>query len=151
MATTSIRWAVIEAAQTLIRAHATVTDDTVVQLMYAGDEAGPDAVWIDADSITGQVEIAVFQTGRKQRDDEFEYAYLIRCQGYPTADAALDQATAFMAAIADVYANDPSLGGVDGLIAAEVSEEMGPAPFNFVGGAFVAYGRMGISAHSRLS
>lgn len=149
MASTSIRWAAAEQLQTLARAHATITDDNIVQLIYPGDEAGPDAMWIPADGITGEITVANMKAGRKERDDRFEISYLARAQGYTTATEAAERVEELCAVLEDVLADDPTLDDLDGLVHAVLATKEGPAVFNFAGGGFIAYGRVAISLHAR--
>jgi hypothetical protein len=113
---------------------------------YPGDDTGPEAVWVYG--LDGELRIPLMQAGRKQRDDRFEIPFQIAVNNNRDLDTTFQRLTEIVAAIEDVLADDPSLGGIDGVIDAEIVRERlscGPSRQLYMGIAEVV-----VSVHSRL-
>lgn len=150
MATTMVRWAAAKQLQTMIQAHATITDDSVVTLTYPGDAAGPDAIWLEA-TFEGSLDIPVM-TGpaRDTREDVFTLVYGLRSQGHSTADDAGTRVAVLAAVLEDVLANDPSVNNLDGVIDALIRPTIGPQVFDMASAGFMGFVRITIEIDSRL-
>jgi hypothetical protein len=145
VATTSVRWAVTKHLVDLIRANPDLAG-VRVEPGYPGDEAGAEAIWVYG--LDGELSIPLMQAGRKQRDDRFEIPFQVAVSLNANLDTTFQRLTEIVAAIEDVLADDPSLGGIDGVIAAEITSERlscGPSRQLYMGVAEVV-----VSVHARL-
>ena len=148
MATTSIRWAAVQRIVDLIEADADIDDTAVsVQPGWPGDRiVQKQLIWID--EITGDTRIPVMVGGRKERDDVFEITLYFRIAGLFDLSATMDRTFELVAIAEDILANDTSLGGLDGVISAEItSERMSCAMFPE---GPVAFAELTIQVSSRL-
>jgi hypothetical protein len=145
VATTSIRWAVTKHLVDLLRADPDLAG-VRVEPGYPGDDAGAECVWVYG--LDGDLSIPVMTGGRKQRDDRFEIPFQVAVQNNRDLDSTFTRLTQIVAAIEDVLANDPSMGGIDGVVSAEITRERlscGPSRQLWMGVAEVV-----VSVHSRL-
>lgn len=75
---------------------------------------------------TGNIQIPVFQAGRKQRDDMFmlTVAFSSTRQGKTMEEAEAD-VSSFFAPFENIYADDPTLD-IEGVLRAEIQQVEGP-------------------------
>lgn len=136
MATTGIRWLF---AQTLVAAIAADSriGSAVVAPGWPGDKiATAETVYVG--QMTGDLEIPVFQAGRKQRRDTFTVPVWIYVRGRQSLDDAGIRVAELVAVVEDALADDPNLSDLDGLDAAEVTSIQGPETVHlpeFIAGA----------------
>lgn len=145
MATTNVRWAVIQHLLGALRA----ADGMVgvqVSAGWPGEDVKPDTIWID--SVEGQVQIPVMQGGRKQRDDKFDIPFEFRVVDRKDLDATMQRLTVLVAALEDILADDPGLADEDGVIDAEITDERLTCAQTRDGA--LGFAQVTVSVHSRL-
>ncbi len=148
MATGSIRTATALAFGTVATAAADMLD-VEVALSYPGDEIGRDAIWLDA--IDGASEVPTSRAGRSSRDDTFRLTWQIRTADHDDAKSAMSRVEELAAAIDGMIADDPTLGGLDGLLWASFDGlTRGPLPVQTPTGV-IGYGEVVVECHSRLN
>lgn len=148
MAAGSIRTAT---AQAVIATATAATDmlDVECALSYPGDESGRDAIWLDA--IDGASEVPTSRAGRSYRDDTFRLTWQIRTTDHDDATSAMGRVEQLAAAIDGMIADDPTLGGLDGLLWASFAGlTRGPLPVQTPTGV-IGYGEVVVECHSRLN
>lgn len=148
MATRSVRWTVTRHVVELLRgAPGLVGVD--VWSMWPGDRhVVPAMIWVDG--IDGDLEIPVFQAGRKQRDDRFSLPVLTRVfsRSVDDADGVMERLIDITAVVGDLLADDPGIQGLDGVVSAEVISESQTGMVTQEGVS--GWGRTELSIHSRL-
>lgn len=144
MASTTLRWTVTKTAITLLRAQ---LPGVLVQPGWPGQEnLLPDSIWVA--SLDGPVNIPVFQGGRKQRDDNFDIPFEVRVVNQTTLDATMTHLAALVSKIEDIFANDPTIGNLDGVVAAQITDEKHSAGWTPDG--VIGFAEITVSVHSRL-
>lgn len=147
MATTNIRWAAAKRTIDLLRAHPTLVD-VQVEPGWPGDTTRDEAIWLE--TIEGAVEIPVVNAGRKSRNDTFKMSFTLRVvRG--TLDEVMVRISELLAAFEDVLADDPGLGGLDGVVAGTFDLPNGPEAQDVVGVGPVAFAQVSITVLSRLN
>lgn len=123
-ATRSIRWLFVDAVLSAWRADPELAG---VQLEYGfpgADRIERESVYVAADS--GDVSIPTTKAGRKHRDDQWKTTVVVSVL---LPDGELGEAKArveqIVGALCDTFADDPSIGGLDGLIDAEIGHQSG--------------------------
>lgn len=145
MARTSIRWTVTKHLVDLLRVDPDLAG-VRIEPGYPGDDVAPEMIWVYG--LDGELSIPLMQAGRKQRDDRFEIPFSIAVNLNADLDTTFRRLTQIVAVIEDVLADDPSLGGIDGVIDAEITRERlscGPSHQLYMG-----LGEVVVSVHSRL-
>ena len=144
MATTNIRWTVTKTLIDLIRAHPSVIG-VQVEPGWPGDTEA-EAIWVD--ELDGEVDMPLMMGGRKIRDDRFTIPFEIRVANRDDLDSTMERLLELVAAIEDVTADDPTLGGLDSMPSAVISHERqicARTPDGHIGFAEVV-----VDVHSRL-
>ncbi len=145
MATTSVRRA---AMRTILTALTAADRKLLVSSGYPGDKNDrPRMLWVD--DVRSTEDRPVITGGRLDRDDFFTISLLMRVTGHRTTDAAHDDLEAIDALIDDYFADTHTLGDLDGIVSAEVTE--GDFTVGTTPGGVVGYGRREIQIHARLT
>lgn len=146
MATTSIRWAVLDQLVTTITADARA-DGVTVSAWWPGDKLDTaEMIW--ADEIDGDVSIPVLTPDRKVRDDQFEIRFEVRVIGKASVSDTMDRLDELVAIFEDTLADDTTLGDFDGIVSAEVSAERQTCAMLPEGP--VGFAEVTVAVHSRL-
>jgi hypothetical protein len=145
-ATTSIRWQTCEQLVNLLRASASLSGVTV-EPGWPGDRV-PVAQLIWLDEIDGQIAVPVMTGGRKQRADTFTLSIQMRVIGLGTLDETMTRLFELVAVVENLLANDTSLGSLDGVLSAELTNGRQTSAMFPEGPA--AYGELILTVESRL-
>lgn len=121
--------------------------DVQVSYGYPGDTLEQDSIYTAG--CTGEVKINLQQGGRKQRDDLFTLDLVIQSGTHGLTPVESEAAvTALLAPVEDVLADDPSISGLDGIIAVEMSTVSGPNTIRTKEGA-MSYFTVTLAVHAR--
>lgn len=146
MATTTIRWQVAKTIVDSLRNSGNLAG-VLIEPGYPGAEnLRPDSIWVD--ELEGDIDIPVYQGGRKQRDDKFTIPFEIRVVDRTDLDATQTRLSQIVAVFEDVFANDPSLGRMDGVVAAQISHER--QTVGWIPDGPVGFAEITVSVHVRL-
>ncbi len=118
-ATTSVRWQATEQVCALLRSAPALTGVTV-EPGWPGDRV-PAAQLIWFDEIDGPISVPVMTGGRKQRADTFTLSMQIRVIGLGTLDETMSRLFELVAVVENLLADDTSLGDLDGVLSAELT------------------------------
>lgn len=122
--------------------------DWRVDPCWPGDELEMEAIYVVG--AEGPVTTTLFGSERALRDDEFKVMLIVQ-GGSPSSDTeeAMTRAALGLAAVEDTLMEDPTLGGLDGLVALGVTVEVdGPTTFPARNGVFTYYS-LSISVDAR--
>lgn len=148
MTTTSVRWAAVQAIMAKL-----ATSDRLVGVQvtnaYPGDEAAPEYVCFTG-HISGEIDYPTVMAGRLQRDDTFTATLGIRLQQQLDADSTMSRLMELTSAVHDVFADDPSLAGLDGDLAALVVHEENWGPFEVRGNGWYADAEIDVQVNARI-
>lgn len=147
MATVGVRWAVTEAVVGLLESHP-LLQGVVISPGWPGDK-GVKAEMVWAGDVSGDLVIPVGSGGRKYRDDKFTVLWFMRVTRQTTVAACKARVAEMLSAVEDVFADDPTIGDLDGVVSAEITgiqDEAQSTPEGVVG-----YATFTLSVHSRLS
>lgn len=146
MAVGSVRAAFKDRVVSLVKAQEAV-NGVQVEHGYPGDRTERDVVYTA--TCTGHVDITLMQGGRKTRNDTFDLVIVI-VTGKHGLDPVESEArvTTYLSAVEDVFANDLTLGGLDGLIDCQISSIEGPNT-TMSGEGAVSYFYVTVTAHAR--
>lgn len=145
MATTNIRWGIASHLLAMLRNSSDLAG-VGIHPGWPGDRATSEIMWIMG--FDGTVEIPVLTGGRKQRDDIFTIPLEIRTTRGNSLDAVFERLTDLIAAVENILADDPSLGGLDGLMSAEITDERMTCGLTDHG--HIGFAEITISVHTRL-
>lgn len=104
-------------------------------------------VW--ADDLDGEVSTPLMTGGRVPRDDEWTTTWGIRVATGRTLDDAMQAMVGTLAALEDVLANDPTIGGSPGVLWATVTAERHASAVTPDGP--VAFAEIEVTTRARLS
>ncbi|MBM3659477.1 MAG: hypothetical protein FJW95_08215 [Actinobacteria bacterium] len=113
---------------------------------WPGDQLEAEAVWVD--ELDGEVTYPVMVGGRKHRDDKFTIPFQIRVAGQSDLDSTMTRLSEIVAAIEDVFADDPSADGFTGLIDAVISRERMTSG-DLRGAGVIGFGEITVACHAR--
>lgn len=122
MATTSIRWAAVKQIVDLLSTSPLMANVTVCP-GFPGEEIAKTRELIYVDEVDGQVSIPVMVGGRKERNDDFDIPLEVKVIGFVSLDDTMRRLTEIVSVIEDTLADDTSLGGLDGVLSAEITRE----------------------------
>lgn len=146
MARTSIRATV---KQWIVDELRNVAPTMNVDSGWPGRNLKRDHAWVDR--VTGTVEFNVVMAGRKQRDDKFTVRVIFQASQPGESIAETDERVeAMYAHLEDIFADDPGLGTMDGVVDATLGTVEGPVGEQTKEGA-VSFIFADIDVHSRLS
>lgn len=118
-ATTSIRWQATNQLVTLLRS-SPILSGVTVEPGWPGDRVpAAELIWLD--EIDGQIAVPVMTGGRKQRADTFTLSIQIRVIGLGTLDETMSRLFELVAVVENLLADDTSLGNLDGVLSAELT------------------------------
>lgn len=120
--------------------------DVQVEPGWPGDQLAAQSVWID--ELNGEITIPNMKSGRKQRDDMFTVPFQVRVAGLSDLDSTMERLSEIVASIEDVFADDPGLDELDGLIDAVVASERMTSG-EIAGTGWIGFGEVVISCHAR--
>lgn len=149
MATAPVRQVVAEHLVDVLAGHE-LLGGVQVEDGYPGElsATGPELVWI-AEVADTEVSIPVGTGGSKVYDDRFAVRFSIRVAGRPSRRAAARRLAEIQAGIHQVLAADATLGGLDGVVSAEITDRRStvgsPTPDGHLG-----FGLAVITVHSRI-
>lgn len=144
MAATDIRYTV---RATLVAAIAAQLTGTQVELGWPGDQLALESVWLGESD--GTCQIPVMKAGYKTMDDEFTVPIELQAGAVGQTLTAAEQRLQVMTAVVEtVLLTDPSLGSLNGVIAAVITRKRGPVTVRTKQGA-VSFGRIEVSVHAR--
>lgn len=146
MATTSIRWAVVDELVTRVT---TAVDDplVVVSAGFPGDMAQR-AELIFVQGITSEVSTPVMSAGRRQRDDVFTIDLAVAVSGKRDLQVTYQRLEELCGHVEDVLADDHDFTAMDGLLDIGLEGVVSNAERSSDG--FFGVAVMRITAHSRL-
>lgn len=147
MATRGIEGEVVDRILDMIRPLPELVDATV-EPGYPGDAAGPVAVWVS--DIDSEIRIPTMKAGRKHRNDDFVVPVEVRAQGFADLTDTAAKLDEVLGAIESRFADDPGLGALDGVIAAEVQGRRRSVGVLKSGGA-VGFGQIPVGVKTRLT
>lgn len=115
MSTTSTVVAFRAALLSALRAHATVVADGIqVSDAWPGPTTEDEGIWLGA--VAGTSELASIKTGRQRREETYTQEVVIQCWRASTSptdgETSVARVFALYAALEDVVAIDPDMGGV---------------------------------------
>jgi hypothetical protein len=145
--TTSIAWPLAQQVATLVGAHANCTTIDVTPFPPGGKAVRPEFMYVASIKVP-TVQVAGWQSGRKQRNETVTMTLEGWVTGKRTADALMDRLMALVGAVEDVFAADPSIA-TDGVIFGEVTG-YDLDPFELAEGGFGGSCRTYISIQTRL-
>jgi hypothetical protein len=145
-ATTSVRWQATEQVCALLRSSPSLTGVTV-EPGWPGDRV-PAAQLIWFDEIDGAISVPVMTGGRKQRADTFTLSIQIRVIGLGTLDETMSRLFEIVGVVENLLADDTSLGDLDGVLSAELTNGRQTSAMFPEGPA--AYGELILTIETRL-
>lgn len=145
MATTNVRWSVVNRLLTNLRSSPEMAG-VLIEPGWPGDRVKPETIWVDF--LGGPVSIPVMKAGRKERDDNFDIPLEIRVANNTSLDLTMARLTELVAAVEDILADDPSLDDLEGVIDAEITNERMTCAETREG--HLGFAEVVVSVHSRL-
>lgn len=126
------------------------SEEVVVLRSWDGKLLERSTVWIQR--TTGETTFPFAMAGRKDRDDEFT-VHLVFTAVHPgdSEEDAEARVLAYVNVLEDLIADDPSLGGLDGVIHATYSMGDGPDTYPAGDEGFGAMQMVDVNVKSRLS
>jgi hypothetical protein len=146
MATTSVRYSVINAIVTALRAKSALSAVNV-QPCYPGDRnIFAETIWID--QVDGNLDIPVMVGGRKEYDDTFNVPVEIRVAGQITAEDCRSRLETLASIVRDVLQDDPTLSNLDGVVSAVMEDQKSYASGTPDG--YIGFAEIVINVHTRI-
>ncbi|CAB5217847.1 hypothetical protein UFOVP209_23 [uncultured Caudovirales phage] len=146
MATTSVRYAVINAIVTALRSKAALSAVNV-QPCYPGDRnIFAETIWID--QVDGNLDIPVMVGGRKEYDDIFNVPVEIRVAGQITPEDCRSRLETLASIVRDCLQDDPTLSGLDGVVSAVMEDQKSYASGTPDG--YIGFAEIVINVHTRI-
>lgn len=146
MATTSVRWASVEALVTLLAAHDDIGLIGVHNSPPGDLDLTPDMIFVQ--QVNGSADVPAFAGGRTIRDDNFTITVMSKSFTTKGVTAAMERVEELGAIVEDVVADNDTLGDLDGVVSAKVSP-VELIPTLTPEGAF-GYATHDVVVHSRL-
>lgn len=119
-----------------------------VTVTHPGDELKSESIWTGVP--VGDINIPTMQAGRKERDDVFDVPLWFRVANRATEDDTLDRLDQMIGEVCDYFATDTELGGLDGVLSAELARQEGPDAAKTNEGA-EGGAALTVSVHARLT
>lgn len=150
MAQIPVRWSVIKTLKDLFIARPEL-EGCQVETGWPGDMGitGTDVLFLDS-VVSSEVDVPTMRSGAKDQDDTFEMYWVTKIKGRTSHDEVMERLCEIDAGIHRVIVGDPSLGGLDGNVSAEITERNQMAPRTPSDG-LLGHGLVVIQVHSRLS
>lgn len=117
-ATTLQGWTVVQSLRDQLAGR---VDPCRVYACLPGDkDTGAEAAWFGGVD-SGSVEVPVMQDGRKQRNETVAGVLNVNIAGRSDLEVAQSRAIEIVAEFMDLFADDPTLGGLDGVYSSEIT------------------------------
>jgi hypothetical protein len=147
-ATKSVRTAVIDALVTALKAKPVLANIQTSE-GWPGKSLEHESVWVG--KVTGLITFPLMMAGRKIRDDHFTVT-IIFMSGNPgdTISDANDRVETYYGALEDIFADDQTLGSLDGVLSILLDQVEGPRGA-FTDEGATSYITADIAVHARYS
>ena len=149
MAATPIRWVAAKALAEMFAGRAEL-DGCQVEAGFPGELKVKGAEYLYLDEIaSSSIDVPTMRSGTLDQDDIFDLRWIIRIAGRSTIDEAMARACEVDAGIHAIVTGTHTLGDLDGVVSAQVTERMQMVA-NTTDGP-IGHGLTVIQIHSRIS